>query len=146
MSAAVTKSDGTEIGTVMVDDINQSGSSDPLALTNVNGTLFFRADDGDSGIELGVLHSPLTESLAALIDDLADLGLPVDIENDLLAKLSDALAILTDDNRENDGAAIGKLGAVIKKVEAQSGKQIDEGVADPLITAIQAVLDEIAGA
>jgi len=43
------KSDGTEAGTVMVKDINAgiSGSS-PVALANIDGTLFFRADVGFS--------------------------------------------------------------------------------------------------
>ncbi|MBV8386489.1 MAG: hyalin, partial [Acidimicrobiia bacterium] len=54
------KSDGTAAGTVMVKDINLipdgtvslSGGSNPSGLTNVNGTLFFQADDGIHGGEL----------------------------------------------------------------------------------------------
>ena len=46
------KSDGTAKGTVLVDDINRLGSSDPYWLTNVNGTLFFAASDGPHGREL----------------------------------------------------------------------------------------------
>ena len=50
------KSDGTAAGTVLVKDINP-GSSSSLdywgsSLTNVNGTLFFTANDGTSGNEL----------------------------------------------------------------------------------------------
>jgi ELWxxDGT repeat protein len=53
------KSDGTAAGTTLVKDIRPgldslSGpfSSFPAELTNVNGRLFFRADDGASGFEL----------------------------------------------------------------------------------------------
>ena len=40
------KSDGTDLGTVRVKDIEPSGSSDPADLTNVGGTLFFSTFSG----------------------------------------------------------------------------------------------------
>jgi len=47
------KSDGTEAGTVMVQDINLGAAdSSPFVLTDVNGTLFFQAIDGTHGAEL----------------------------------------------------------------------------------------------
>ena len=50
------KSNGTATGTVMVSDINPvvDGTTYPYPqeLTNLNGTLFFRADDGVHGPEL----------------------------------------------------------------------------------------------
>ncbi len=50
------KSDGTEDGTVMVKDINPSGSGIQLqsadVLANINGTLYFGANDGINGTEL----------------------------------------------------------------------------------------------
>ncbi len=54
------KSDGTEAGTTLVKDIylgsspyySSPYSSNPQNLTNVNGTLFFTANDGSKGIEL----------------------------------------------------------------------------------------------
>ena len=51
------KSDGTETGTVMIKNINtnnnfNSGHSNPSLLTNVNGTIFFRAFDEINGWEL----------------------------------------------------------------------------------------------
>ncbi|MCP4099701.1 MAG: hypothetical protein GY748_26070, partial [Planctomycetaceae bacterium] len=36
----------------LVKDINTRGDSSPSYLTNVNGTLFFGADDGTNGWEL----------------------------------------------------------------------------------------------
>jgi ELWxxDGT repeat protein len=51
------KSDGTDGGTVRVKDITPGSQptttfSSPSYLTNIGGTLFFRANDGMSGIEL----------------------------------------------------------------------------------------------
>lgn len=50
------KSDGTAGGTVIVADINPGligpPGSNPTQLTNMSGTLFFAADDGETGIEL----------------------------------------------------------------------------------------------
>jgi ELWxxDGT repeat protein len=51
------KSNGTQAGTVLVKDINTNtsylaGDSFPYHLTNVNGTLFFTANDGTHGDEL----------------------------------------------------------------------------------------------
>ncbi len=45
------KTDGTSEGTVRVKDINPNGDSNPRNLTNVNGVLYFVADDG-SGFAL----------------------------------------------------------------------------------------------
>ena len=39
-------------GTVRVADLNPDGGSYPNALLNIDGTLYFRADDGSNGIEL----------------------------------------------------------------------------------------------
>lgn len=46
------KSDGTAAGTVMVKDINPLGDSSPADLINVNGTLFFTAENSSGGIDL----------------------------------------------------------------------------------------------
>jgi ELWxxDGT repeat protein len=50
------KTDGTVAGTVLVKNIAPTGQplsgSDPSIMANVNGTLFFTADDGTNGLEL----------------------------------------------------------------------------------------------
>ncbi len=47
------KSDGSAAGTVMLKDIFGGGSDgNPSYLTNVNGTVFFTANDGTTGAEL----------------------------------------------------------------------------------------------
>ena len=58
MALELWKSDGTSDGTVMVKDINTTvvdgfpQGSNPSYLTNVGGTLYFRADNGANGAEL----------------------------------------------------------------------------------------------
>jgi len=63
------RSDGTDAGTVMVKDINPNGNSNPSYITNVDGTLFFYADDGSSnGRELW--KSDLTEAGTRLVKNI----------------------------------------------------------------------------
>ena len=51
--AELWKTDGTEAGTVMVKDINTTGSgSNPFGFTVLNGTTYFAANDGMNGLEL----------------------------------------------------------------------------------------------
>ena len=48
------RSNGTAAGTVLVKDINPgSNGSYPTCLTNVNGTLFFQANDAVHGSDCG---------------------------------------------------------------------------------------------
>jgi ELWxxDGT repeat protein len=70
------KSDGTRTGTVLVKDINASGSSNPGgpggafpgAPTSAGGTLFFPADDGVHGFELW--RSKGTKAGTVLVRDI----------------------------------------------------------------------------
>jgi ELWxxDGT repeat protein len=70
--AQLWKSDGTQAGTVMVADINPTGSAFSVAvlanLTNVNGTLYFVADDGIHGPELW--QSDGTEAGTVIVADI----------------------------------------------------------------------------
>lgn len=64
------KTDLTESGTVRVRDINPgSAGSGPGELINVNGTLFFVADDGTHGRELW--KSDGTEAGTTLVEDIS---------------------------------------------------------------------------
>ena len=63
------KSNGTEAGTIMIKDINPgSHSSDPSYLIDVNGVLFFGANDGINGYELW--RSDGTESGTIMIKNI----------------------------------------------------------------------------
>ena len=62
------RSDGTEGGTALVKDIFPGGSSSPGSLTNVNGMLFFAANDGVGGRELW--KSDGTEIGTVLVKDI----------------------------------------------------------------------------
>lgn len=80
------------------------------------------------------------EQIEELIDEVADLG------GGLTGVLETALEKLTDGNASNDAAAIGKLGAFIKMIEAQekTGRIAPEEAA-ALIAAAQAIIDELQG-
>ena len=46
------KTDGTEVGTVPVSDINPFGSAAPRSFAEIDGTIYFTAEDGTAGREL----------------------------------------------------------------------------------------------
>jgi hypothetical protein len=85
------------------------------------------------------------EGPADFVEDLSEaveaLDLPRGTANSLQAKLDAAKKKLTDDNQNNDVAAINALEAFINEVEAQRGKKIPETDADALIGLAQAIID-----
>ena len=52
--------DGTTAGTLMLKDINPSGSSSPLEFTEYNTKLYFSATDGTNGVELWVTDGTIS--------------------------------------------------------------------------------------
>jgi ELWxxDGT repeat protein len=60
------------LNATLVKDIHPSGDSAPLLLTNVNGTLYFRAEDGSTGVELW--KSDGTSSGTVLVRDIRTSG------------------------------------------------------------------------
>lgn len=63
------RTDGTSAGTVLVKDINPTGSSNPTYMTDFNGTLIFVADDGVNGKEFW--KSDGTSAGTVMIKDLS---------------------------------------------------------------------------
>jgi ELWxxDGT repeat protein len=68
LGAELWKTNGTEVGTKLVKDINPYNSSYPNYLTDVKGTLFFFADDGVHGTELWL--SKGTDKETKLVKDI----------------------------------------------------------------------------
>ena len=74
------KSDGTASGTVMVSDINPTGTTgfqngfDPEFLTNINGALYFEANDGAHLYQLW--KSDGTASGTVMVSDINSTGTP----------------------------------------------------------------------
>jgi hypothetical protein len=76
-----------------------------------------------------------------LVAEVVSLNLQQGITNSLDSKLDAVLKALEDVNENNDGAAIGALGAFINAVNAQRGGKITEEDADALIEMAQQIID-----
>jgi ELWxxDGT repeat protein len=125
------KSDGTPAGTVLVKDINPGtisyygntypAGSNPFYLTNVNGTLFFTANDGTNGTELW--QSNGTADGTALVKDIRP-GAPGSYPTDL-TEANGTLFFAADDATNgnelwrSDGTADGT--ALVKDIRPGGG-------------------------
>jgi ELWxxDGT repeat protein/VCBS repeat-containing protein len=117
------KSDGTEVGTVLVKDIWVGGSSNPSNLTNVDGMLFFTADDGIHGTELW--KSDGTEAGTVLVKDIWTSGGNINIPSPhFLTDVNGTLFFMADDGItgyelwKSDGTEAGTL--LVKDIRAGS--------------------------
>lgn len=89
----------------------------------------------------------LTEPV--LIDDLAsyivtDIDLPKSIKTKLISKINVAGKVISDENENNDIAAINTMEAFINYVEAQRGKKIPNQQADELINRANGIIASLA--
>lgn len=75
-----------------------------------------------------------------LITDIEDMNLPKGTENNLVAKLGDAIKLL---EKENLNGAINKLNDFIDYANAQRGKKLTEEQADELIGYAEWIIDNI---
>lgn len=64
--AEIWRTDGTAAGTCVVKDINPNGSDEAREFVNVGGVLYFKANDGVTGVELwkSDIRSPTSSSPA----------------------------------------------------------------------------------
>jgi ELWxxDGT repeat protein len=114
------KSDGSATGTVLVKDINPAAgaafSPFPMELTNVNGTLFFGADDGAHGFELW--KSDGSSAGTTLVKDINPSGSSITsplTQGPFLTNVNGTLFLTADDGThgfelwKSDGSAAGTV-------------------------------------
>jgi len=106
-------------------------------LTETHYTMYFTQGIGPVSVVSAVFKY--------LVDATADLNLEGGVAASLNATLAGAGAVLEDGNDSNDVAAVGKLRAFIRQVDAQAGKKIPQADADALMAAAQEIIDLITG-
>ena len=114
------KTDGTASGTVMVKDINASGSSFPSSMYALGNTLYFRADDGTNGNELW--KSDGTASGTVMVKDIWSgspsswIYNPTSIGNTLYFSATDGTG---NELWKSDGTASGTV--MVKDIRSNAG-------------------------
>jgi hypothetical protein len=101
---------------------------------------FITGPSSPEGVAVDGLTGPPPPTIAHLIDEVKEQGLPHGIENSLLAKLENAQRKV--DAGHSQGAC-GSLGAYINETRAQAGKKLEPAYAQALIddaTAVRASL------
>jgi virginiamycin B lyase len=122
----------------------QSSSIGRAELSGQNANQQFIALPPDTSpvavaVDPGLTTSP-PPTIASLIDEVTEEGLPHGTERSLLAKLEGAQRKL---DAGNVGGACGSLGAYINQVRAQAGKRFETDYAEVLILAATAVRESI---
>ncbi|MBN1910231.1 MAG: tandem-95 repeat protein [Pirellulales bacterium] len=123
------RSDGSAAGTVMVKDIytgttsSVPNSSSPVALTDVDGTLFFVAEDSANGLELW--KSDGTANSTVLVSNINTNGHAFDRTGIALVAVDDTLFFVADDGQHgnelwtSDGTAAGTT--LVEDIRSGSG-------------------------
>lgn len=121
------KSDGTTAGTMLVKDINPGiGDSAPGEMTEVGGTLFFKAFDGTNS---GLFRSDGTSAGTALVKALSAVQNLVVVSGTLFFVADDSVS--GEELWKSDGTPAGTV--LVKDINPGAGDGVP--VADPILTA-----------
>jgi hypothetical protein len=101
---------------------------------------FITGPSSPEGVAVDGLTGPPPPTIAHLIDEVKEQGLPHGIENSLLAKLENAQRKV--DAGHSQGAC-GSLGAYNNETRAQAGKKLEPAYAQALIDDATAVRDSL---
>ena len=95
--------------------------------------------NNSSSVTTTVVLTP-ERAIERTIDTIVGLELDKGTENSLVSSLTNALKSLEKGNKKSAG---GQLGALINKVESQSGKKISDRDAATLVALVQKALSKI---
>ena len=104
---------------MQVEDINAGGDSNADDLVNVNGTAFFKADDGNTGEELWKSAPPFTAATTSVIDirpgsESSELNFLEEVGGALFFRADDGVS--GDEPWRSDGGAGGRRHALVADI------------------------------
>jgi len=127
--------DGSTINT----SLNATHQFESSGVYNI--TLTVTDDDGGTGVfSISIKVQTIADAIQGMIDQIEDLDLSSGIEKSFTTKLDQVLKVLSDNNPNNDKAAVNILRAFVNHAIAQSGKSIPGNVALGLIKSAQELM------